>query len=161
MHPALMASAGTAHHSMVSRVECEELAKEFRTDLMSVSSKDPRVIQLRKDLSQFKNKAPQTLAAILTDAHNRGQPVALRLASTISGFFSARTKLLRRKLCDLMQIETIEEGAFNNVQMKIAQGDLSRPTLVELKREIAAYRVILDEMDDAIDAELYLTEIRS
>jgi hypothetical protein len=154
-HPALMSTSAASHHSMVSRVECDTLTSELRTQLLGVRSRDQRTIQLRKDVQAGKNKAPETIATLLTDAFNSNDPIADRFASTIRSFFSARTQQLQRKLRDLMQVETKEEGEFNNVQMKIAQGDLSRPTLIEMKKEIGEYRAILDELEAAVDAELY------
>lgn len=153
-HPAFMPTGAAAHHSLVSRVECDALANELRTDLMSIASKDQRVIQLRKDLSQFKNKAPETLAAILADAHNRQQPVADRIASTIVGFFSSRRRQLLRQLSEIMQIETVEEGQLNNIQMRVAQGDDSMPALLELRKEVRENKAILDELEMAIEVEL-------
>jgi hypothetical protein len=150
-----MSTTSVSHHSLVSRVECDSLSSELRTQLLSVRSKDQRVIQLRKDLQQGKNKAPETIAALLTDAFNNKNSAVDGFAATIRGFFSARMNRLQRKLRDLMQVETVEEGEFNNVQMKIAQGDLSRPTLIEMKKEIGEYRAILDEMEAAVDAELF------
>lgn len=155
MHPSLSAATGVSHHSMVSRGECDLLARELRTDLLSVSSKDERVIQLRKDLQQFKNKAPDTLAAILTDAFNRDQPVARRLASTISGFFSARTRIVRRKWRELRAAETRIEGQMNCTELELDQGDRSRVRILEMKSRIHEYRGILDEEEAALDEELY------
>lgn len=146
---------GVPNHSHVGRVECDSLAGELRQHLLSAESKDQRVIQLRKDVQQRKNKAPETIASILSDAFNRGDDIGERFAATIRGFFSTRVAKLQRRLRDLMQVETVQEGEFNNVQMKIAQGDLSRPTLMDMKKEIREYRVILDEMDSAIDVEIY------
>jgi serine kinase of HPr protein (carbohydrate metabolism regulator) len=154
-HPVFSPTGVATHHSLVSRVECDTLTSELRTHLLSVRSKDQRTIQLRKDVQQGKNKAPETIAALISDAFNSGDDVAGRMASTIRSFFSARTAQLQRRVRDLMQVETVEEGEFNNVQMKIAQGDLSRPTLIEMKKEIGEYRAILDELDAAVDAELY------
>lgn len=155
MTQSLIRPFGVPNHSRVGRVDCDTLAGELRQHLLSVRSKDPRVIQLRKDVQQLKNKAPETIASLLSDAFNSGDDVGERLASTIRGFFSTRVAKMQRRLRDLMQVETVQEGEFNNVQMKIAQGDLSRPTLMEMKKEIGEYRAILDEMDTAIDAELY------
>lgn len=151
------------HPAIVTEVERRSLAGEIRQCLLSLSSrsKDRRIQNLRKDLYREHNKAPETIASLLTEAFNSKREDPETFTATIRGFFSARLKRLRRKLSDLIPLETREEGTMNNTEMRVAQGDLSRPTLVELKREIAAYRVILDEMDDAIDAELYLTEIRS
>lgn len=146
---------GVPNHSRVGRVECDSLAGELRQHLLSAESNDQRVIQLRKDVQQRKNKAPETIASILSDAFNRGDDIGERFASTILGFFSTRVAKMQRRLRDLMQVETVQEGEFNNVQMKIAQGDLSRPTLTDMKKEIREYRLILDEMDTAIDVEIY------
>jgi predicted nucleotidyltransferase len=155
MTTSLIRPFGVPNHSRVDRVECDSLASELRQHLLSARSKDQRVIQLRKDVQQLKNKAPETIASILSDAFNRGDDIGERFAATIRGFFSTRVAKMQRRLRDLMQVETVQEGEFNNVQMKIAQGDLSRPTLMEMKKEIGEYRAILDEMDVAIDAEMF------
>jgi hypothetical protein len=57
-----------------------------------------------------------------------------------------------------MQLETVEEGQLNNIQMRVAQGDVSRPALMELKQEVLDNRAVLDELLAAIDAELFKAE---
>jgi len=158
LQPALSRAPDPTHHSAIGAVEREQLASELRTDLMSVSSHDPKVIQLRKDLSQLKNKAPNTLAAILCDAHNRNQPIAERVASTIRDFFSSRSKRIQRKLRELSPIETKAEGEFEQLQNAIDLGDTSTPTLKNFVREIDEYVAVLLEMRDAAVAELYRAE---
>ena len=145
------------HPAFVGEVERRSLAGEIRQALLSLASgsKDRRVQNLRKDIYKGFNKAPDTLTSILSDAANSGRESPETFASLIAGFFSARTRKLQRRLSDLMQVETVEEGQLNNIQMRVAQGDLSRPALVELKREVRENRAILDEMEAAIDAELF------
>lgn len=155
MSTSLTRPFGVPNHRIVTPVERLQLAREIRQDLLSVRPKDKTVSQLRKDLQQGKNKAPDTLATILCAASNHGDPLAERLTGTVRGFFSARIQKLRRKLRDLLPLETAEEGAMNNTEMRFAQGDRSRPTLIELKREVCKLRELLDEMEEAIDMELF------
>lgn len=145
--------------AIVSEVETRSLAEELRTCLLNSGggSKSTRIQELRKAVERRRNKAADTVAALLTHAFNSGRADPQAFAATITGFFSPRLKRLQRRLCDLMQVESIAEGEFEPLQMRIAQGDLSRPTLVAFKKELCEYRAILDEMELAVDAELYRT----
>jgi hypothetical protein len=153
-----LAISRSANHPVRSRVEPETLASEFRTRLLAFRSKSPRIQQLKKDLQQGRNRAPETICAILADAFNDAKPLSevVSPAKVITDFFTAHVVGARRKLRDLMQVETVEEGHLNNVQMKIAQGDHSTPTLTEFKNECDEYRTVLDEIEAAVDAELYV-----
>jgi hypothetical protein len=163
MSTSLRPTARAAHPTVLSDGERHSLAGEIRQSLLSLASrsKDKRVQQLRKSIDRGDNRVADTTAAILADAHNSRRENPEDLLSTISGFFSVRTKKLQRKLQDLMQVETIAEGEFEPLQMRIAQGDVSRPTLVAFKKELREYRAVLDEMELAVDGELYRTEVRS
>ena len=145
------------NHSTRTRVEPALLTKEFRQQLLAFRSSNPRIQQLHKDLQQGRNRAPETICAILADAFNDEKPLAevVSPVKTISDFFAAHAPKLRRRLCELLPLETREEGRMNNTEMRVAQGDLSRPTLVELKREVCELRELLNEMEAAIDAELF------
>ena len=158
--PSLVMSRGENHPAR-NRVVADVLARELRTRLLSFRSKSPRIQQLKKDLQQGRNKAPETICAILVDAFNDAKPMSdvVSPAKVITDFFAAHIMHARRKLQDLMQLETVEEGELNCAQMKIAQGDRSTPTLTEFKKEIGEYRVVLDEMEAAVDHELYVPKV--
>lgn len=158
MHPALMSSPTVSHHSIVSRVECDTLATELKQQLLAISSKDPRIIQLRKDVQQGKNKAPDTIAAMVTDGFNSGSPVAERFASLIRDFFSARKPRLQRTMQQLNTVETKLDGNIDCTQMAIAQGDTSTPTLRKFVEELDEYIAVAQEMRAAAVAELYRAE---
>lgn len=157
MHQPLVRTTSAQYPTVVSEVDRRSLADELRTSLLTVAggSKDSKIQELRKSVERHRNKAADTVASILTDAFNSGRADPQSFAATITGFFSPRLKQLQRELCDLMQVETVEEGEFECVQMQIAQGDLSRPTLVAFKKELRELRAILDEMELAVDTELY------
>lgn len=162
MHPALDATAGARYHSLETRVASRALVNEIRTELLSFSSRDRRIQQLRKDIQQGRNKCAETLAAIVTDPtadrpiNDRG-----RIGKRITDFFSAHAPRSRRTICQLNPIETKEEGDINNVQMAIAQGDHSTQALDHLIEEIDQYVPVLLEMRAAAVAERYRTETRS
>jgi hypothetical protein len=158
--PSLVMSRG-GNHSDRNKVDAGMLAREFRQRLLSFRSSSPRIQQLKKDLQQGRNKAPETICAILVDAFNDAKPISdvVSPARVITDFFSAHVTRARRKLADLMQLETVEEGELNCAQMKIAQGDRSTPALTELKKEIGEYRQVLDEIEAAVDQELYVPKV--
>lgn len=160
MSTSLVRPFGVPNHPAVTRVECDSLAGELRQQLLAVRSKDPKVIQLRKDLQQLKNKAPETIAALVSDAFNNGTPVAERFASTIRDFFSARREKLQRTIRQLNPIETKLDGELDCTQMAIADGDLSTPTLRKFVEELEEYIAVAQEMRAAAIAELYRAERR-
>lgn len=153
-HPALMSSPSATHHSCVSRVESEQLADAIRHDLLSVSSSDRYVQQIHKDLQQRRSKLVEKFALILTDGHNRKQPVVRQLVSTLTGFFGARSRAARA-YCDSSSLETREEGEMNQAQNRVDLGDHSRPALLALKKEICESREALDQLEASVDAELF------
>lgn len=141
-----------SHHQSVSRVECGVLERALRDDLLAL----PAGGQRHKDIQAGKNKAPDTLAHMLVGAFHKDPsiPRVTRLAHTIIDFFSSAEAKEQRRLRDLNPIETKEEGDINVVQMAIAQGDLSTPTLRKLVEEIDEYAPVLQEMRGAAIAEL-------
>lgn len=146
------------HPAFVGEVERRSLVSELRQCLLGVSSKDPKIQQLRKDVQRGQNKAPETIASMVTDAFNSGNPAPERLASTIRDFFSAHTHRLQRKLRELSPIETREEGELNCIQVSIDQGDTSTPTLTSFIAEIDENVAVLLEMRSAAVAERYRSE---
>lgn len=151
MTPTNAAVAGLSHHQNMSWVECDALERALRDDLLAL----PGCGQMHKDIQTRKNKAPKTLATMLVDGFRKERSPAkvTRLAHTIIGFFSSNAREQRR-LRDLNPIETKEEGDINVVQMAIAQGDLSTPTLRKLVEQIDEYAPVLQEMRGAALAEL-------
>lgn len=140
-----------SNHQYMSLVECEALERAIRDELLALPHADQSTRQKKKDIQAGKNKAPNTLATMLVGAFTkeRSVPRVTRLAHAIIGFFEARGEKQQRGLRDLHPIETKEEGDLNNVQMAIAQGDLSTPTLLKLVEEIDQYTPVLQEMRSA------------
>jgi hypothetical protein len=138
-------------------VDSEQLAGEFRQRLLSFRSKNPRIQQLHKDLQQGRNRAPETICAILVDAWNDSKPLSevVSPAKTITDFFSSHVGRIRRKLRELSPIETREEGDVNCIQVAIDQGDHSRPTLEKFVKEVDENIAVLVEMRDAAIAEIH------
>jgi hypothetical protein len=154
----LMPNSPAAHPRSITTGEQDRLEEEIRGCLLQVSSSDPKIRERKKDLRKGFNKAPNTLAQFLVQAYNEQRPITKRLTDAIGDFFSARTQRLARRLRDLNPIETKREGDMNNLQMAIAQGDLSTPTLKRFVEEIDEYSAVLAEMRAAAVAEIYKAE---
>jgi hypothetical protein len=144
-------AAAFSNHQFMSLVECEALERAIRDELLALPHADQSTRQKKKDIQTGKNKAPNTLATMLVGAFRkeRSVPRVTRVAHAIIGFFESRGAKQQRRLRDLNPIETKEEGDLNNVQMAIAQGDLSTPTLLKLVEEIDEYAPVLQEMRSA------------
>lgn len=155
MLQSLPAPATAANPQRISSVERDRLADDIRTCLLSVPPNgDPKIRDRKKDLQKHFNKAPDTLAQFLVHAFNEKRPISQRLTTAIGDFFSSRSQRIQRRLRDLNPIETKEEGDVNNIQMAIAQGDESTPTLIRFVTEIDEYVAVLQEMRAAAVAEL-------
>lgn len=133
----------------MSWVECDALERALRDDLLAL----PGCGQMHKDIQQGRNKAPNTLARMIAGAVHTKQ--VSRIVGTISGFIAARNPRSRRKLPELIPLETKLDGEMDCTEMAIAQGDMSTPTLMKLKEQIASYRELLDDMGQALDSNLY------
>lgn len=142
-----------SNHRFMSLVECEALERVLKDELLSLPHYDQATRQQKKDIQQGRNKAPQTLARLLVGAFRKDPKRPTRLARTIIGFFESKEAKEQRSLRDLQKIETREEGELNNVQIAIAQGDLSTPTLMDGVREIDEYLPVLQEMRSALLSE--------
>jgi hypothetical protein len=151
------------HPALVTEVERRSLAGELRQCLLSLSSrsKDRRIQNLRKGLYRQHNKAPDTIASLLTEAFNSQRDNPDKLASTIRDFFSARVKTLRRTLRQLSPVFTRDEGELNCTKVAIDQGDQSTPTLKRFIEEIDETMDLLMQMRAAAAWELYHTEHRA
>lgn len=158
-HQPLSRATGPAHPQMIPLGERARLADEIRGCLLSVSSSDPKIRERKKDLRKGFNRAPDTLAGFLVQSFNERRPISQRLTTAIGDFFGARTQTIKRRLRDLHSIETSEEGDVNDVQMAIAQGDVSTPTLKKFIQEIDEYMPVLLEMRAAAVAELYEADL--
>jgi hypothetical protein len=150
---------GVPHPAILNDVARQSLANELRTSLLSVSSRstDPKIQELRKAIERRRNKAPDTIASLLTEAHNANRADPQSFASTIRDFFSAHGKKLQRTIRQLNPIETKLDGELNCIQMAIADGDHSTPTLKKFVEELDEYIEIAGEMRAAAVAELYGT----
>lgn len=146
------------HPQLLDRREVEKLADEIRGCLLSVSSKDPKIRERKKDLRKRFNKAPDTLAGFLVQAFNEQRPISKRLTTAIGDFFSARTQQIQRRLRELSPLETRAEGEFECVQNAIDLGDTSTPTLKKFISEIDEYVAVLQEMRAAAVDELHRAE---
>lgn len=145
------AAAAFSNHQFMSLVECEALERAIRDELLALPHSDQSTRQKKKDIQAGKNKAPNTLATMLVGAFRkeRSVPRVTRLAHAIIGFFESKETKQQRALNDLHPIETKKEGDLNNVQMAIAQGDHSTPTLLKLVDGIDQYAPVLQEMRSA------------
>ena len=130
-----------SHHQPCNWVERDRLERMIASDLLSL----PACGQRHKDIQAGKNRAPNTIAAMLTDAFRKERNVhtVTRLAHTILQFFAPQTC---RELQELHPIETREQGELEEVQMAVAQGDLSTPTLRKLVEELDEYILVAQEM---------------
>jgi hypothetical protein len=161
MHPALDSTAGARYHSMESRVESHALENEIRTELLSFSSRSRRIQQLHKDIQQRRNKCAETLAAILTDPTADRPPAHRgRIGTMIRDFFSARTNGVRRTVRQINPIETKVDGEVDCLQMQIAGGDLSTPTMKMAVEKIDEEMSLLVELRTALVWEIYRAENR-
>ena len=162
MSTSVMRPFGVPHPAILNDVARQSLANELRTSLLSVSSRstDPKVQELRKAIERRRNKAPDTIAAMLTEAHNSRRADPQSFASTIRDFFSARKERLQRTMRQLNPIETKLDGELDCIQMAIADGDHSTPTLKKFVEEIDEYIAVAQEMRGAAVAELYGAERR-
>lgn len=159
MRPSLMPSTSAAHPQEITAVERERLEAEISRCLLEVpSAGDQKVIDRKKDIRKGFNRVADTLSQFLVHSYNNGRPIAKPLINAIGDFFSARTQRGVRRLKDLFQIETKEEGDVNVVQMAIAQGDDSTPTLIRLITELDDLIPALQEIRDAAVVELQKPE---
>lgn len=140
-----------AHAHPISQHPFDEsvLSTELRSDLLSLSCSGKKAQQLRKAIQQGMNKAPDTLATLLVSA--KANPT--RLAVTILSFFRAQGTA--RSLRELMPEETKLEGELNCVEMRVAQGDLSVPTLKTLETDLFVYSNVIEEMKVAVSKALH------
>ena len=109
--------------------------------------------QKHKDIQAGKNRAPNTIAQMLTDAFKKqpSVPKVTRLANTIIAFFTPNNC---RELKALHSEETREQGDVDRIQMLVAQGDCSTPTLRKLVEELDDYIIVAQEMRSAALAQL-------
>lgn len=138
-------NSSVSHHQPLNWVESDRLERMIADDLLSL----PACGQRHKDIQQGKNKAPNTIAAMLTDAFRKERNVSkvTRLAHTILAFFTPTTC---RELQELHSVETREQWELEQVQMAVAQGDLSTPTLRKLHKELGDYILVAEEMRSAV-----------
>lgn len=134
-------TSSVSHHQSFNWVECERLERMIADDLLSL----PGCGQRHKDLQAGKNRAPNTIAAMLTDAFRKERNISkvTRMAHTILHFFTPTTC---RDLDELHPVETREQWELEQVQMAVAQGDLSTPTLRKLVEELDQYILVAQEM---------------
>lgn len=152
MSAILHANSRVAYHQVGATVDRARLISELRQLILSISSPDRRLQQLRKDVQQGKNKVADTLAAFLAAGPSSK---AIAFGQRIIDVVSAGTRQVRRKLRDLSPIETKEEGEFNCLQNKIDLGDYSTQTLTEFVKELDEYIPVVQEMRAAAIDELY------
>src|SRR4051812_30524303 len=155
MSTSLRPSAPTTHPQPITPVEQSRLEDTIRRELLQApSAGDQKVIDRKKDIRKGFNRVAETLTQFLVHSYNQGKPIHKGLVSAIGDFFSARTQRGLRHLKDLFQIETKEEGELNLVQMAIAQGDRSTPTLIRLTTEIDEIVPVLLEIRAAAVVEV-------
>lgn len=142
----------TAHYQALNWVEQDRggrLERLITEDLLAL----PNCGQKHKDIQQGKNRAPNTIAQMLTDAFKKepSVPKVTRLAHTILAFFTPQSC---RPLKELHSVETREQGDVDVIQMRLAQGDLSTPTLRNFVEEVDELIAVLTEMRSAALAQL-------
>ena len=140
---------------MITPGEQAQLEEDIRRCMLEVpDAGDQKVRDRKKDIRKGLNRAPDTLAQFLVHSFNERRPISKRLTAAIGDFFSARTQRVLRRLRDLDRVETKEEYDVNQVQLQIAHGDCSTPTLIRLITEIDEHVDVLQEMRAAAVAEL-------
>src|SRR4051812_11871995 len=156
MSTSLLPSTSPAHPQPITAGERDRLQEDIQRVLLQVpSAGDQKVIDRKKDIRKGFNRVAETLSQFLVHSYNNGHPIAKPLVAAIGDFFSARTQRGVRRLKDLFQIETREEGDVNCVQMEIAQGDRSTPTLIRLITQIDELVPVLLEIRAAAVAEVH------
>lgn len=148
MPQSLSATQPKALHPITDSVQ---LANEIRTRLQGVRSTDKKVQQLRKHIQSRMNRAPETVAVLLS---NDSPLNGVVFGDTISAFFRRHIPKNRKPLRALSLLETREEGDVNCVQATIDQGDTSTPNLLRFKKELVEYIVVLKEIEEVVDHEL-------
>ena len=138
-------TSSVSHYHPLNWVELDRLERAITDDLLAL----PGCGQRHKDIQQQKNRASNTIAAMLTDAFRKERDVSkvTRLAHTILAFFTPTTC---RELHELHPVETREQGELESAQMAVAQGDLSTPALRKLHKELGDYVLIAEEMRAAV-----------
>ena len=132
------------------------MASELRRLLLGIAPPDKQSRQLHKDLQQQKNRAPDTIATIVVAGLKNDQESKVRaIAHAISGFCSAGKAKLCRRFPQLYPIETREQGELDCLEVAIAQGDHSTPTLERFVKEVDENIAVLTEMREAAITELY------
>lgn len=169
MAQTVVAERRRSHHPVIDQVEQARLITELRNAMLALRShvngrRDQRAQQLHKDVQQRKNKAPETIGLLLTEAFNERAPLkdVERICEVISSFFRAKRRGTVRGLRALSPLETAVEGRLNCHQVAIDQGDLSAPTLIAFLDDLDRYVAIIEEMKAAALLELYgPKEVRS
>jgi hypothetical protein len=156
MSTSLQPSTSSVHPQPVTAGERDRLQEDIQRVLLQVpGAGDQKVVDRKKDIRKGFNRVAETLSQFLVHSYNNGRPIAPQLVNAIGDFFSARTQRGVRRLKDLFQIETKEEGDVNCVQMEIAQGDRSTPTIIRLITEIDELVPVLLEIRAAAVAEVH------
>jgi hypothetical protein len=166
--PTLPRDRRSAHHPAIDQVEQDRLIAELRDALLALRAhvngrRDVRAKQLHKDVQSGKNRAPETMGILLTEAYNDRAPLSdvERISHIITSFFRSKRQGGVRKLRDLSPVETREEGELNCIQVAIDQGDHSAPMLNRLIEELERNIAILTEMRESALEERYGQEART
>lgn len=148
MPQSLRAVQPNIQHPISPKVQLE---REIRASVLRVSSKDKKVQQLRKHVQSGINRAPETLATLLTEC----SPVeGIAFGDRISAIYRHHIPKNRRTFKELSLLETREEGDVNPIQEMIVGGDTSTPTLTRFKKELVEYIIVLKEIEEVVDNEL-------
>jgi hypothetical protein len=160
--PSLTRERRAAYHPVIGQVEQDRLIAELRGALLALRAhvngrRSRRAKQLHKDVQQGKNRAPETIGILLTEAFNDRAPLTdvERVSHIISSFFRSTRRGAVRNLKKLSPLETRVEGDMNCDQVAIDQGDHSVPRLSHFVEELDAYISILLEMKQSTLEELY------
>jgi gas vesicle protein len=147
MSTSLRPSPPTSHPRVITAGEQALLREDIQAALLEApEAGDQKIRDRKKDLRKGFNKAADTLSQFLVHSYNNGQPISKRLTNAIGDFFSTRTQRIQRRLRELNPIEVKECGDVKRVQMDIAQGDDSTPTLIRFITELDEYIEVLQEM---------------
>lgn len=159
-------------HSLVDRgphplVEIEQAEELLAGKIVKISRAAPwgkrsaEIRQLEKDVLHRRTRAFRTTAKLLLSAQDNG--VSL---TEVLEFPQVLTAILRNRqeeaphlvFNEIQFLETQVECAMNPVQVAMMQGDTSRPRKQQLHKLVMRNIEILQQMQRALEHELFATE---
>jgi hypothetical protein len=139
--------------------------KEYRRELVAPLAaapfgsrrNSPRLVSLAKHVTAGENKAPETTAALLFGALERGVDIetVTRPLRLLDGMLRAQVPLPQLSLDDLQQVETEIEGICNNLQMRYMGGERTEKLLRDMLEKFERIHEVTGQIIAQLRKRLY------